>query len=363
MALSFKHIKPLLQTNTSAGSRWFSYIGLGIGVLLLLCSAQMYINIQQLLQDKKVEKTGYEYISLSKVVTNESMGDIEKNNFNEQEINELKEQDFIEDAAPLLANKFKMELNGGEALPIRSDFFIEALKDEFLDTIPPNFTWQPGQTDIPVIVSSDFLEIFNVFAPGYGLSQISPSTAQSIYLFIDCSGNGLQQTFRGNIVAFTDRVNSILVPQSFLEWANKTFGTNTPTSASRVFIKTKDVNNPDLLTFLDQKKYRINKDKTQFGRTKQVMQGIFTGLGVFGLLVVVMALMLFSFYLQLVIARSRENLSILLQIGYSPNWLSKNVSRRFIPVYIWIVFAALGFTQFIQWAFHHFVMYDREELS
>ena len=30
-------------------SRWFSYIGLGVGVLLLLCSVQMYINIQQLL--------------------------------------------------------------------------------------------------------------------------------------------------------------------------------------------------------------------------------------------------------------------------------------------------------------------------
>ena len=93
------------------------------------------------------------------------------------------------------------------------------------------------------------------------------------------------------------------------------------------------------------------------------MQGIFSGLGVFGLLVVVMALMLFSFYLQLVIARSRENLQLLLLIGYSPLWLSRNVSRKFIPIYVLIVLAALAITQFMQWAFHHLVMYDREELS
>ena len=96
---------------------------------------------------------------------------------------------------------------------------------------------------------------------------------------------------------------------------------------------------------------------------KQVFQGIFSGLAVFGLLVVVLALMLFSFYLQLVIARSKESLRLLLMLGYSPGWLSKNVSQRFIPVYILIVFSALAFTQLMQWVFHHFVMYDRPELS
>ena len=76
-----------------------------------------------------------------------------------------------------------------------------------------------------------------------------------------------------------------------------------------------------------------------------------------------MALMLFSFYLQLVIARSKESLQLLLLIGYSPLWLSKNVSKRFIPIYILIVLTALVLTQAMQWSFHHFVMYDREELS
>lgn len=363
MTASFKHIKPLLQTNTSTASRWFSYIGLGVGVLLLLCSVQMYINIQQLVKKNNIRKNGYDYISISKTITNESMGQPDKNDFNQKEIDELKAQPYIDDVAPLYANQFKMELSGGSYVPLQTDFFLESIKNDFLDTLPPTFQWQPGSTDVPVIISSDFLEIFNVFAPGYGVSQLSEKTARSIYIFLKCSGNGKEQTFRGSIVAFSDRINSILVPQTFLDWANKTFGNDNPLSASRIFIKTKDANDPKFLSFLDQKNYKVNRDKTQFGRTKQVMQGIFSGLGVFGLLVVIMALMLFSFYLQLVIARSKDNLQLLLQLGYSPNWLSKNVSRRFIPVYIFIVVISLAATQALQWLFHHFIMYDREELQ
>ena len=100
-----------------------------------------------------------------------------------------------------------------------------------------------------------------------------------------------------------------------------------------------------------------------FGRSKQLLQGVLSGLGLFGLLVVVLALMLFSFYLQLVVARSKDNLQLLLTLGYSPGWLSGKVAQQFVPVYVFIVLFALLLTQIIQWAFHHFVMFDRPELT
>jgi len=353
-----------LQTGTNSLSRWFSYIGLGIGVLLLLCSIQMYINIQQMLKGGSIRKDGYDFISITKTVTNETMGQVEKNLFNASDIAELKSKPFLEDVAPLEANQFQVELSAAGVLPFRTNLFLETIENSFLDTIPPGFQWEIGQTRIPIIVSSDFLEIFNVFGPSYGLPQVSPETATGIPVLITCHGDGdLEQTFRGQIVAFSDRINSVLVPKNFLDWANLTFRGKRSEQSSRLYIKTKDANSPELLNFLDQKHYKVNKDKTKFGRMKQVFQGIFSGLAVFGLLVVVLALMLFSFYLQLVIARSKDSLRLLLMLGYSPGWLSKNVSRRFIPVYVLIVFTALIFTQLMQWTFHHFVMYDRPELS
>jgi hypothetical protein len=363
VALSFRPVKPLLQTGTNVASRILSYVGLGIGVLLLLCSIQMFINIQSLLGKDSVRKNGYDFISITKTVTNETMGNVQKNSFQQNEIDELKSKPFITDVAPLVANRFRVQLSGGESIPFKTDFVLESIDNNFLDTLPPNFSWQPGQASVPLIVSSDYLEVFNLFAPSQGLPQISPQSASMVRAVIIVSGKGQQGNFMGSVVAFSDRINSVLVPKTFLDWANEHFAEEPFVGYSRLFIKTKDANNPDLISFLDQKHYKVNKERVKFGRAKQTLQGIFSGLGIFGLLVVIMALMLFSFYLQLVIARSKDNLQLLLLLGYSPNWLGKNVSKQFVPVYILIVLIALAITQALQWSFHHFIMYDRPELE
>jgi hypothetical protein len=357
--VSFKPIKPLLQTGTKAASRWFSYIGLGAGVLLLLVSVQMFINLDQLLHKVNVRKNGYDFISISKKINDENQ--TVKSVFTPQEISDLRSKPFIDGVAPLIANEFRVHISASGIFG--TDLFLETLENEFIDTVPPSFQWQPGQMIVPLIISSDFLEAYNVFAPGNGLPQMSAETATRLPITIECSGQGKHISFQGRIVAFSDRINSVLVPKSFLDWANDNLGEVAEHGATRLFIKTKDANNPDFLSYLDQKNYLVNKDKTRLGRTKQTLQAVFSGLGIFGLLVVVMALMLFSFYLQLLIARSRDSLQLLLLLGYSPNWLSKNVSKRFIPVYIFIVLAALTVTQLLQWSFHHMVMYDRPELS
>lgn len=361
MSLSYKTIRPLLLTSTSTASRWLSYAGLAIGVLLLLCSIQMFINIQQLLERQSIRKNGYDFISITKKITNANMG--QDNRFNTAEVTELKSQPFIENAAPLTPNRFKVIASAGDMIPFSSDIFIEALDDEFIDTVPPSFTWREGQEIVPIIFSSDFLEMYNVFAPSYGLPQLSEATASNVIINLRVEGRLGEQNFRSNIVAFSDRVNSFLVPKSFLDWANKNLEGVDSVKASRVFLKTTDANNPDLISFLDKKNYRINKEKTMFGRSKQLLQGVLSGLGLFGLLVVVLALMLFSFYLQLVVARSKDNLQLLLTLGYSPGWLSGKVAQQFVPVYVFIVLFALLLTQIIQWAFHHFVMFDRPELT
>jgi hypothetical protein len=363
VALSFKPIKPLLQTGTNAGSRWLSYIGLCLGVLLLLSSIQMFINIQNMLGGNVIHKNGYDFISITKKITNETVGQPDKNVFHQNEIEELKSKPFIEGIAPLLANEFHMQLSVAGFL--KSDLFLESLKNEFIDTVPPSFQWNENMQTVPVIVSSDFLEVYNVFAPGQGLPQFSPATLMQVPLTITCYGQGKQEVFSGQIVALSDRINSVLVPETFLDYANKKFGEIKQTGSSRIFLKTKDANNPELLRFIDSKNYNINKEKTKFGREKRMIQIVFSALGVFGLLVVMLALMLFSFYLQLVIARSRDNLQLLLLLGYSPGWLGRNVSRQFIPVYVLIVFAAIAGTQIIQYFFHGYIskLFDAPELS
>ena len=358
---SFHIVKPLLLAAARSSTKWFSYVGLGIGVLLLLLAQQLFIDVQALVKQTSIRKNGFDYISVTKQITNENMG--RDNRFQATDLDTLRAQPFIDGAAPLISNRFEVVATAGDQIPFASDIFLEALENEFIDTVPPGFTWEPGQAIVPLIFSSDFLEMYNVFAPSYGLPQLSMETASNVIIGLRCEGQKGGQVFRAQIVAFSDRINSLLVPKSFLDWANMAFEGLPSANASRVYIKTKDANSPDLLNFLAANQYRVNKEKTAFGRSKQILQGVIAGLGIFGVLVVGLALLLFSFYLQLMVARSRDNLQLLLTIGYRPDWLSRQVARRFIPVYLIVVVAALIVTQLLQYGFHQVIMFNRPELS
>ena len=353
MNLTFKNIAPFLNTGQNKASRWLSYIGLGIGVLLLLCSVQMYININQLLKEKNPKKTGFDFISVTKTITDENMA--RDNRFTEADLQQIKLQPFIADAALLKANQFKAVAGAGQVIPFSTDIFIEAIKNDFIDTVPSNFTWQQGQSDVPIIFSSDFLEMYNVFSGSWDLPQLSEKTAMGINIFLRCTGRNGEQQFKARIVAFSDRINSILVPENFLAKLNKDLEGKEEISASRIYLKTKDANNPDLLSYLQQNNYHVNKDKTKFGRIKKTLQVITGSLAGFGVLVILLALVLFSFYLQLMIARSKENLQLLLTLGYSPHWLSKTVAKKWIPVYVTVVMAAVITTAIVHFIFQQFI--------
>lgn len=362
MALTFKNIAPFLSTGENKISRWLSYIGLGVGVLLLLCSIQMYININYLLQDKNPKKDGYDYISVTKIISNENMA--QDHSFSAEEITELQNEKTIQAATPLLANKFLVKASGSSALPFTTDLFLESIDNSFIDTIPEDFKWQEGQDVIPIIMAADYLELYNtVFAPSKDLPQFSQKSISAFMVQLECyTVNGTVKIFKAHVVGISDRINSVLVPTNFLQWANKYFGNANKINPSRIFIKTKDANNPELLSFLQQKNYHVNKDKTKFGRIKQILQAIVSGLSGFGVLVILLAMVLFSFYLQLMIARSKENLQLLLTLGYSPNWLSKTVAKKWVHVYISIVLCALLLTILLQFGFQQIAMQGRDDL-
>ena len=133
MNLTFKNIAPFLNTGQNKASRWLSYIGLGIGVLLLLCSVQMYININQLLKEKNPKKTGFDFISVTKTITDENMA--RDNRFTETDLQQIKLQPFISDAALLKANQFKAVAGAGQVIPFSTDIFIEAIKVLFAGSV------------------------------------------------------------------------------------------------------------------------------------------------------------------------------------------------------------------------------------
>jgi len=340
-----------------------SYVGLGIGVLLLFCSIQMLVNIHQLLKGNIIRKGGFDYISVTKKITLENVADYETSYFNQQEIDELKSKPFIEDVAPLISTQFQLELIVPGVFTTPTTLYVEGLRKDFIDTVPSNFQWHKEGDTIRLIISSQFFEVFNALSRSNGLAQISTQMAADIKAQLICHSPDTSATYQAKWSAFSDRINTVLAPEEFVEWANIKFNGHKADRFARLYIKTKNAEDKALLDYLKSKEYKVNRDKTKLGGAKQVFDGIFTGLAVFGLLVVILALMLFSFYLQLVVAKSKESLQLLLDLGYSPKWMGKNISRRFIPIYILIILIAVFCAELMQWGFHQRIMFNRPELS
>lgn len=349
MTPDYSTISPFLVSSKSKWSRSLGYIGLCLGVILLLCSVQMYMNVQQFIGGKEIKKSGYDFVSVSKLITDQNMG--KDNRFTAEEIHGIQTQPFITDAAPLISNEFRAQISAGNIIPFSTDLFLEAIQDDFIDSVPPSFHWQPGESHVPVILSADYLEMYNIFAPSQDLPQLSESSIGKVQLQLDCSGMYGSGKYTAGIVGLSSRISTILVPQSFLEWANQMYGGKKTERAARVYLKTENISNPELVNFLQEKGYFVNKERTRSARIKVILQSFVSGLGIFSVIVILLSMMLFAFYLQLMIARSKDNLKLLQTLGYSPAWLSKMMAKRWIPVYTVIIIVALGMTVVLQYAF------------
>jgi hypothetical protein len=63
------------------------------------------------------------------------------------------------------------------------------------------------------------------------------------------------------------------------------------------------------------------------------------------------------------IAKSKDNLRLLLTLGYSPKWLSKSVAKTWLPVYFFIIVAALILTEILHLLFLQLSFVKAADLS
>ena len=96
-----------------------------------------------------------------------------------------------------------------------------------------------------MIVPNQFLDMYNFgFATSQDLPQLTQELVKSLPIEIRIKDVIGRVTYYGKVVGFSDRISSVLVPQPFMDWANKEYGTTVSSKASRVVIRTKDPGNP-----------------------------------------------------------------------------------------------------------------------
>jgi hypothetical protein len=99
--------------------------------------------------------------------------------------------------------------------------FFESVPDKILDGAGDDWQWNEKEKFIPVVIPRDYLALYNFgFAGSRGLPQISENIVKTVKFKVSVRGKGKNEIFTGRIVGFSDYLNTILVPQQFMDCEN-----------------------------------------------------------------------------------------------------------------------------------------------
>jgi len=336
-------ISKLIRKNYTRIQIYGASIGALAGFILLLSTGQFYFEMDKILSDNK-DLIDPEYIVINKKISLLKTFNLTHAGFKPEEIEEVREQAWAERVEGFISNQFALSAyTESDRFPdFYTDLFFESIPNEFLDVKDENWDWEPGQKQLPVILPQDYLNLYNFgFAPSQGLPQISPKTIGLVGFTVTVRGKGKSMEFKGKIAGFSNRINSILVPYSFLTWANREFGYQDKNNVSRLVVVTKDPTNPDIVSFLDSKGYETIKEKLKSSRLNIILKFIISFLGTLGFFIIFLAFMVFILSFQLMISRSADKIRKLKWIGYHHLEISKPYIINFSLILI--ILATLTF--------------------
>ena len=266
--------------------------------------------------------------------------------YSQPDIDSLKRAPEVQEVGLITSNHFPVYASLGGRLAFATDMVLECVPDKFIDKMPSEWKWEPGTRDLPIIVSSQFLDIYNyVFAPSQGLPQLSESSVKNIALTLKVGSGDKTETFIAHVVGFSDRIGSVLAPQSFIDYGNKTYGKPGETqTTSQLILKTKDPSDTKFGSYLELHDYTTNSQNLRWSKIRAIVEVVTSATGILALLLMGIGTLVFILFIELTIARAQQSLILLLQLGYSPHYLSRFMIRRFMPLVLGTVFASMVFT-------------------
>ncbi len=327
----------------SAGKTRFlmALVGMSVAIFLILSAVQLQVNYYQLLHAKDNQDSIANFLVINKIMTDQNIG---SSSLSEEQIKDIQVQPFVESLGNLVPSRFKAAIqSNSERFPFYTDIAFESVPSEFLDITTKDWTWNEQSNYLPIIVPNQFLDIYNFqFSISQNLPQLTPAVVKMLVFKVTIQTPNGPLSMNGRVVGLSNRISSMLVPQSFMEWANKRFANSQGTNASsRVVIRTKDPGNPMLVSYLKEKGLTTDADKTRFSRYRQVVDFVVNISGITGILLLAFALLIFTLFIQLTIASCKDEIALLVLMGSSPKQLKRFLMRRFYPPNIWIALIGL----------------------
>lgn len=322
-------IDTLLKKQVDKSQLIFFALSSSLGLAILLIVIQLFIDTRSVFNSEN------DLLGNQNLIIYKDLG--RDNAFTNQEIKELQQQPFINKTGGFTHGTYRVLAS--VTLPnytgISTEMFLEAVGDQFIDIKSTDWSWQPGDREVPIIIPKNYINLYNFgYAASTGMPQINEKIIRQIPIELKLTGSSQTKMYSAYILDASEKINSILVPESFLNHTNKTLSPNKASKISRIILDVINPSDPKLLEFLASKNYNYLSNDVQNSKLSYVLKLILSVVLAIGLLITFLSIYLVVTNINLLILKNKQTITQLHFLGYSKVQIAK--------VYHKIAFKILG---------------------
>ena len=307
----------LLRQHISVAQLAGFFIANLCGMVIVMLGIQFYNDVSPVFtqEDSFIKK---DYIVVTKKVS--TLGSIagKSGTFSDYEMDDLKSQPFTVEVGAFQPSQFKVSAGisfGG--MDISTAMFLESVPDGFVDVRADAWSYTDGQSEIPIIIPRNYLNLYNFgFARSRNLPQLSEGMVGLVSLNLYIAGNGKRDMKKGRIVGFSNRLNTILVPESFMNSANATYGGNKKWEPSRLIIEVDNPADERIARYFNDNGYETEDSKLDAGKITWFLKVAVGVVMAVGLVISLLSFYILLLSIYLLLQKNTDKLENLILIGY-----------------------------------------------
>lgn len=320
------------------------------GMLIVLLGYQFYRDVVPVFTSNDSFMKA-DYLIVSKKIGAASAISGRSDTFSGADIDDMREQKFVKSVGCFTSSKYRVNANmsvqGTNIL--NSELFFESVPDKFVDTPMSGWKWKQGDKEVPVILPRTYITMYNFgFAQSRSLPKISDGLAGLIDMQISIHGNGNEGHYKGKVIGFSSRLNTMLVPQSFMDWSNKYFSSDKDEAPTRLIVEVGNPADDQVTKYIDHKAYEVDADKLNAEKTMFFLKMVVSMVLVVGLVISILSFYILMLSIYLLVQKNADKLKNLLLIGYSPGEVALPYQVLTITLNVFVLVMAVVLLYFVR---------------
>ena len=322
------------------------------GMVIVLLGIQFYQDVAPVFTegDSFMKK---DYLIVSKKVSTLGSFVGKSSTFSNSDIEEILDQPFTKEVGAFTPSQFKVSAGVGMeqiGLNMSTAMFFESVPDKYVDVNLDEWHFEPGQEVVPIIIPRNYLNLYNFgFAQSRNLPQLSEGVMNLINLEVRISGGGRQNSYKGKIAGFSNRLNTILVPESFMVWANANYSDGkSDKEPSRLIVEVGNPTDDRIARFFKEHGYETEDDKLDAGKTTWFLKVVVGIVLAVGLIISILSFYILMLSIYLLLQKNSTKLENLLLIGYGPNRVALPYQILTIGLNACVLVLAIGVVLYVR---------------